>query len=124
MDPRTSHIGFRSQGMASGGYVDVPGGTSANDNLLAMIPVASGERIYVDPMTGKRGGGGGAVTINISSPVMIAGQANRDEIGRTMYQNNQNLARSTSLDNAMTIPAYRLPEHIERGSGLAQASGM
>src|SRR4029077_3294315 len=38
-DPRTSHIGFRSQGMASGGYVDVPGSSSANDNMLAMIPV-------------------------------------------------------------------------------------
>ena len=65
-DPRTSHIGFRSQGMAAGGYVDVPGGYRANDNMLATIPVASGERIYVDPMTGRRGSGGGNLTINIS----------------------------------------------------------
>jgi hypothetical protein len=48
-DPRTSHIGFRSQGMAAGGYVDVPGSPSANDNMIATIPVASGERIFVDP---------------------------------------------------------------------------
>jgi hypothetical protein len=93
-DPRTSHIGFRSQGMASGGYVDVPGGSSANDNMLATIPVASGERIYVDPMTGRRGtASGGNLTINISSPVMIAGNASKDDVGRTMFQNNQNLAK-------------------------------
>ena len=93
-DPRTSHIGFRSQGMASGGYVDVPGGISANDNMLAMIPVASGERIYVDPMTGRRGTGGGtSFTVNISSPVIVQAGANTDQIGRTLYQSNQNLAK-------------------------------
>jgi hypothetical protein len=80
--------------MASGGYVDVPGGSSANDNMLATIPVASGERIYVDPMTGRRGtASGGNLTINISSPVMIAGNASKDDVGRTMFQNNQNLAK-------------------------------
>src|SRR4029077_11796969 len=69
-DPRTSHIGFRSQGMASGGYVDVPGGYSANDNMVASIPVASGERIYVDPMGARRGVTSNSnFTINISSPV-------------------------------------------------------
>jgi Prophage tail length tape measure protein len=92
-DPRTSHIGFRSQGMASGGYVDVPGGSSANDNMLLTMPVASGERVYVDPMTGTRGAGGGSLTINISSPVLIQGNANKDDVGRTMFQNNQNLAK-------------------------------
>jgi len=88
-DPRTSHIGFRSQGMASGGSVDVPGGISANDNMIAMIPVASGERISVDPMSSKRGVGG----TSIYMPITIQGGANRDDIGRTMYQAGQSLSR-------------------------------
>ncbi len=91
-DPRTSHIGFRSQGMASGGYVDVPGAPSANDNMMAMIPVASGERIYVDPMPSKRGVGGGTI-IHISAPMTFTGPANRDEVGRTVYQNLQSATR-------------------------------
>jgi hypothetical protein len=92
-DPRTSHIGFRSQGMASGGYVDVPGGSSANDNMLLTMPVASGERVYVDPMTGTRGGGGTVVNLSISSPVIVQAGANTDAIGRTLYQSNQALAK-------------------------------
>lgn len=91
-DPRTSHIGFRSQGMAAGGYVDVPGSPSANDNMIAQIPVASGERIYVDPMTVKRGNAG--TTINISAPMMFSGPVNRDEVGRTVYQSMQIASRS------------------------------
>ncbi len=91
-DPRTSHIGFRSQGMADGGYVDVPGGISANDNMIATIPVASGERIYVDAMPGRRGGSSGT-TISINMPVTIQGNANKDDIGRTLYQAAQNTAR-------------------------------
>jgi hypothetical protein len=92
-DPRTSHIGFRSQGMATGGYVDVPGGISANDNMMAMIPVASGERIFVDPQSSKRGVGGGSTTINISAPITIGGNANADEVGRTVYQAMQSAGR-------------------------------
>lgn len=92
-DPRTSHIGFRSQGMASGGYIDVPGSPSMNDNMTAIIPVASGERIYVDPMASKRGSTGGTV-INISAPMTFHGPADRDEVGRTVYQNMQVAARS------------------------------
>jgi hypothetical protein len=92
-DPRTSHIGFRSQGMASGGYVDVPGAPSANDNMIATIPVASGERIYVDPMPSKRGVGVGGTTISINMPVTIQGNANKDEVGRTMYQVGQSIAK-------------------------------
>jgi hypothetical protein len=92
-DPRTSHIGFRSQGMAAGGYVDVPGGSSANDNMLLTMPVASGERVYVDPMTGARGGGGTVVNLSISSPVIVQAGANTDQIGRTLYQSNQSLAK-------------------------------
>jgi hypothetical protein len=91
-DPRTSHIGFRSQGMAGGGYVDVPGSPSANDNMIATIPVASGERIYVDPMSSRRGAGGGT-TISISMPITIQGSASRDDVGRTLYQAGQNIAR-------------------------------
>ncbi len=92
-DPRTSHIGFRSQGMADGGYVDVPGGISANDNMVATIPVASGERIYVDAMPGVRGKGGGGSTFNISIPVTINGNATRDETSRTMYQVGQTVRK-------------------------------
>jgi hypothetical protein len=94
-DPRTSHIGFRSQGMASGGWVDVPGAPSANDNMIAQIPVAGGERIFVDPNRAVRGGGSsGGTVINISAPMTFTGPANRDEVGRTVYQNLQNAARS------------------------------
>ena len=86
-DPRTSHIGFRSQGMATGGWVDVPGAPSANDNMLAVIPVASGERISVDPMAARRGiSSGSTTTININVPITIGGNANKDEVGRTVYQ--------------------------------------
>jgi hypothetical protein len=95
-DPRTSHIGFRSQGMASGGYVDVPGSPSANDNMIATIPVASGERIYVDPMSSKRGSGsGGSTNITINVPVTIVGNMANDQnaIGRTVYQATQTAAR-------------------------------
>lgn len=101
-DPRTSHIGFRSQGMALGGYVDVPGGVSSNDNMIATIPVASGERIYIDPMNNRRGtgGSGGGMTINISSPVLIQGNANKDDVGRTMFQNNQALAKQIGAATA------------------------
>ncbi len=92
-DPRTSHIGFRSQGMADGGYVDVPGGISANDNMVAQIPVASGERIYVDAMPAVRGKGGGGSNFNISIPVTINGNASRDETARTMYQVGQTIQK-------------------------------
>jgi hypothetical protein len=93
-DPRTSHIGFRSQGMASGGWVDVPGAPSSNDNMIAQIPVAGGERILVDPNRSVRGGGNsGGTVINISAPMTFNGPANRDEVGRTVFQNMQNVGR-------------------------------
>jgi hypothetical protein len=100
-DPRTSHIGFRSQGMATGGWVDVPGGYSANDNMVATIPVASGERIFVDPMGARRTATGpGHTTINISQPIMIQGNANKDELGRTLFQSNQSLAKQIGAATA------------------------
>jgi hypothetical protein len=93
-DPRTSHIGFRSQGMASGGWVDVPGAPSSNDNMIAQIPVAGGERILVDPNRSVRGGGNsGGTVINISAPMTFNGPANRDEVGRTVFQNMQHVGR-------------------------------
>jgi hypothetical protein len=92
-DPRTTHIGFRSQGMAAGGYVDVPGGYSTADNLIAQIPVASGERIYIDPMTQRRGIGG-QTSISITAPIVFSGNVNKDEVGRTVYQTMQQTARS------------------------------
>src|SRR4029077_12726102 len=94
-DPRTSHIGFRSQGMAAGGYVDVPGGVSSNDNMIATIPVASGERIYVDPM-GSRRGATSSQSISISMPIMITGNQNRDEVRRTMFQAGQQMAKQVA----------------------------
>jgi hypothetical protein len=94
-DPRTSHIGFRSQGMAAGGYIDVPGGVSSNDNMIATVPVASGERIYIDPMNNRRSTSSGSGTvINISSPINIYGNADKDQFGRTVFQANQQLAKS------------------------------
>jgi hypothetical protein len=99
-DPRTSRIGFRSQGMADGGWVDVPGTPSANDNMVATIPVASGERIYVDAMPEKRGGkGGSSQTINISIPVTINGAANADQVRRTMYQVGQAAAKQLAASS-------------------------
>jgi tail length tape measure protein len=101
LDPRTSHIGFRSQGMATGGWVDVPGGYSANDNMIASIPVASGERIFVDPMGSRRTATGpGHTTINISQPIMIAGNADKDQLGRTLFQSNQGLAKQINAATA------------------------
>jgi hypothetical protein len=100
-DPRTSHIGFRSQGMATGGWVDVPGGYSANDNMIATIPVASGERIFVDPMGARRTATGpGHTTINISQPILIQGNADRDQLGRTLFQSNQGLAKQIGAATA------------------------
>jgi hypothetical protein len=101
LDPRTSHIGFRSQGMATGGWVDVPGGYSANDNMIASIPVASGERIFVDPMGARRTATGpGHTTINISQPILIQGNANKDELGRTLFQSNQTMAKQIGAATA------------------------
>jgi hypothetical protein len=91
-DPRTSKIGFRSQGMASGGYVEVPGAPSANDNYVAMIPMASSERLYrVDPMHEKRGTGRGGSTQNVSivNNITVGPGANKDEVKRTVYQGTQ-----------------------------------
>ncbi len=87
-DPRTSHIGFRSQGMASGGEFVVPGGYSANDNMIGTIPLASGEIVSVR-RPGQSGGGGNTIHMNVT----IAGNASKDEVKRTMYQVGQTMQR-------------------------------
>lgn len=94
LDPRTSKIGFRSQGMADGGFV-VPGAPSANDNMTATFPIASGEKVlYVDPQWEKRGGkGGGSSPVTVIQHITIQGNANKDDVGRTLYHNGQSLVR-------------------------------
>ncbi len=84
-DPRTSHIGFRSQGMASTGYIDIPGVPSTNDNMTLTLPVASGERVNVG-----NGPNRGAPNITFGG-ITIVVQGNADEktvnaIGRTTFQ--------------------------------------
>jgi hypothetical protein len=89
-DPRTSHLGFRT-GFATGGEFTVPGGISVNDNMIAHIPVASGERVMIDPPASRGGRGGGP--INISMPITVIGNPNKDEFGRTAYQMAQTVSR-------------------------------
>ncbi|WP_439399088.1 phage tail length tape measure family protein [Bradyrhizobium sp. PMVTL-01] len=93
-DPRTSHIGFRSQGMASTGYIDIPGVPSANDNMTLTLPVASGERVNV---TNGPNRGGGSPQISFGNIIIqIQGNASSDDanaIGRTVYQQMQRQAR-------------------------------
>ncbi len=92
-DPRTSHIGFRSQGMATGGDITIPGGYSANDNMTVTVPVASGEILSVRRPGQTSSGGGGGTTINVSMPITVAGNASKDDFGRTAYQAAQGAAR-------------------------------
>ncbi|WLA80279.1 phage tail length tape measure family protein [Bradyrhizobium elkanii] len=94
-DPRTSHIGFRSQGMATGGEFTVPGGYSANDNMLAQIPVASGEIVSVRRPGQNLGGSSNNITINLGGITVNAGagQVDANAIGRTAYQALQSGAR-------------------------------
>lgn len=93
-DPRTSHIGFRSQGMASTGYVDIPGTPSANDNVTLTLPVASGERVFVG--NGPNRGNGGS-QISVVNNITVSGNADKstvNAIGRTVYQSTQSAARN------------------------------
>jgi len=86
-DPRTSHIGFRSQGMASGGEFTVPGGYSANDNMMAQIPVASGEVVSVRRPGQNLSSNSQSITINLGGITVNGGTAtNANAIGRTVYQ--------------------------------------
>jgi hypothetical protein len=92
-DPRTSHIGFRSQGMATGGEFTVPGGYSANDNMMAQIPVASGEIVQVR----RPGQNMGGSSINVVNNINVSGNVDKatiNAIGRTAYQNTQDAAKN------------------------------
>ncbi len=89
-DPRTSHIGFRSQGMASGGEFVVPGGYSSNDNMIGTIPLASGEIVSVR-RPGESSGGG--QTFHIVNNISVGGGANVDQFKRTVFQATQNTVR-------------------------------
>jgi hypothetical protein len=93
-DPRTSHIGFRSQGMATGGEFTVPGGYSANDNMIGQIPLASGEIVSVR-RPGESSGGSAtkSQSITINMPVTIQSNASKNDIGRTMFQVGQSMAK-------------------------------
>jgi hypothetical protein len=98
-DPRTSHIGFRSQGMsasntlpgmATGGDITVPGGYSANDNM--MLPVASGEDVSVR-RPGQAGGSSTTQYVTITNSIMVPPGADTNAIGRTVFQQTQNAMR-------------------------------
>lgn len=92
-DPRTSHIGFRSQGMATGGEFTVPGGYSSNDNMLAQIPVASGEIVSVRRPGQNLGGSTSQTVVNITNHITVGAGAQKNEVGRTVYQTMQNTLR-------------------------------
>lgn len=92
-DPRTSKIGFRSQGMASGGEFTVPGGYSANDNMIGTIPLASGEIVSVR----RPGENAGKTVINVTNNINVNGNVDQrtvNAIGRTAYQETQRAARN------------------------------
>ncbi len=91
-DPRTSHIGFRSQGMASGGEFTVPGGYSANDNMLGTIPLASGEIVSVR-RPGQDSGGGSSRPVYVTNHISVGSGANMDQFKRTVFQATQNTVR-------------------------------
>ncbi len=92
-DPRTSHIGFRSQGMASGGEFTVPGGYSANDNMIGTIPLASGEIVSVR----RPGEGAGGSPISVVNHIHVSGNVDKstiNAIGRTVFQSSQSAAKN------------------------------
>jgi hypothetical protein len=78
--------------MASGGEFTVPGGYSANDNMLGTIPLASGEIVSV-----RRPGQDSGTVINVVNHINVSGNVDRqtvNAIGRTAYQSTQSAARS------------------------------
>jgi hypothetical protein len=93
-DPRTSKIGFRTQGMATGGEVTVPGGYSAHDNMVAQIPVASGEIINVRRPGQSAGGSTTNQTTTINQTFIVAHGTDVNSFGRTAYQETQAALRA------------------------------
>jgi len=118
-DPRTTHLGFRAgvvgnpdwqisgasnenplaailgpgataPGMADGGSFVVGGGYSANDNRMAMFPVASGEQVIVNR---NRAGQSGQV-IQIDNRTIINGRVDADVFAQmkvSKYQQTQRM---------------------------------
>jgi len=81
--------------MATGGELTVPGGYSANDNMLAQIPVASGEIVSVR-RPGQNLSGGDNTQIDLGGihiTVMGGGKVDANAIGRTVYQAGQAMTR-------------------------------
>jgi hypothetical protein len=122
-DPRTTKLGFRAgtvgnqdwmtgagnanpliavlgpgataPGMAGGGSFTVGGGYSANDNRMAVFPVASGEEIVVNR---NREGRGGQV-VNIDNRIIVTGSVDADALGKmkvSRYQQAQRMRAGMS----------------------------
>jgi hypothetical protein len=114
-DPRTTHLGFRAgtmgnpdwaavtnpldtilgagataPGMADGGSFVVGGGYSANDNMIAAFPVASGEQVIVNRNRAK---GEGGQVIHIDNRTIINGSLDADTLGKLKVSRFQQMQR-------------------------------
>jgi hypothetical protein len=118
-DPRTTKIGFRAgvtgnpdwmtgatnanplvavlgagataPGMAGGGSFTVGGGYSANDNRMAVFPVASGEEVVVN--RNRDGGGRGGQVVHIDNRIIIAGSVDADALSKMKVSRYQQAQR-------------------------------
>jgi hypothetical protein len=116
-DPRTTKLGFRAgsvgnqdwltgatnataidavlgsgataPGMANGGSFVVGGGYSANDNRLAMFPVASGEQVVVN----RTPQGGRGQVVNIDNRIIIQGTVDAGTIAQLKISRYQQAQR-------------------------------
>jgi len=117
-DPRTTKLGFRegtrgnpdwmtgagnsnplvavlgagatAPGMAGGGSFVVGGGYSANDNRMAVFPVASGEEVVVNR---NRDGGRGGQVVHIDNRIIIAGSVDADTLSKMKVSRYQQAQR-------------------------------
>jgi len=119
-DPRTTKLGFRAgvvgnpdwmtgatnanplvavlgagataPGMANGGSFMVGGGYSANDNKMAVFPVASGEEVVVNRNAGSTSG----QVVNIDNRIIVTGTVSGDTLSKmkvSRYQQSQRMSR-------------------------------
>jgi hypothetical protein len=82
------------RGFADGGSFIVPGGYSANDNMMARFPVASGEEVIVNRTPGA--GSGGGTVVHQDNRIIIQGNVGPrevDQIKMSQYQQRQQMAR-------------------------------
>ena len=119
-DPRTTKLGFRAgvtgnpdwatgatnsnplvavlgagataPGMAEGGSFTVGGGYSANDNKMAVFPVASGEQIVVNRNREGREGRGGQI-VNIDNRIIVQGNIDEDTLSKMKVSRFQQAQR-------------------------------